>query len=91
MLDRVVDMLKVLLMLDCDDCGRSFDHSLVAFELADPYEWSSLSAELETLAEGAGWDFHKSRMRCDGCNSPDHPPRVRVKTVTRQKLNTTSR
>jgi hypothetical protein len=79
-------MLKVLLMLDCDDCGRPFDQSLVAFELSDPYEWSSLSAELETLAEGAGWDFHKTRMRCCDCNSPDHPPQVRVKTVTRPKV-----
>ncbi len=59
-------MLKVIVMLDCNLCGRLFDH-VSATEDRDPANWKSLCLDLEYTAEKNGWICHRSAHHCDYC------------------------
>jgi hypothetical protein len=61
-------MLKRLLMIDFDDHGHLFEESVVS---SDPMTWAMLASDAENQAADAGWDFHKTRVRCYSCDSPE--------------------
>jgi hypothetical protein len=68
-------MLKVILLLDCNECGVAMETALVS-SLFDARDWQSagyaLKDQLDRLAEEERWDFHNSRMVCGVCR-PDQP------------------
>jgi NifB/MoaA-like Fe-S oxidoreductase len=59
-------MLKIILMLDCNYCGESFDRIITSSE-RDPMAWKALSQDLEYKAENCGWSFHRSAHHCVYC------------------------
>ena len=65
-------MLKVVLLLDCNECGLSMEQALVC-SLHDARDWQSagytLMAELQTLATAEGWDYYNNRMCCGVCHA----------------------
>jgi hypothetical protein len=68
-------MLKVILLLDCNECGLAMESALVS-SLSDARDWQSagysLMDQLNRLAADERWDFNKSRMVCGVCR-PDQP------------------
>jgi len=65
-------MLRVLLLLDCNQCGFTMGYAPVD-SLLDARDWQSagytLMDELKELATSTGWDFHNNRMCCGACRS----------------------
>ena len=59
-------MLKVIVMLDCNICGRLYD-GITSSEDRDPMNWKSLALDLEYKAEGSGWTLQRSAHYCDYC------------------------
>ncbi len=68
-------MLKVILLLDCNECGQAMESALVS-TLSDARDWQSagysLMDQLNRLAADERWDLHNSRMVCGVCR-PDQP------------------
>jgi hypothetical protein len=62
-------MLKVLLLLDCDDCGHPLSQA-TACSVSDPMVWQAAGWDLVEEAQKIGWDFHKNHIRCSECNYP---------------------
>jgi hypothetical protein len=61
-------MLKVFLMIDCNDCGRPFDR-VTSSNDTDPIAWRALQADLEWTAQRRGWTHQRSAHYCDWCVS----------------------
>lgn len=59
-------MLKVLLMLDCDDCGYPLSQSTVCSD-RDPMIWQAAGEDLIYEATKQGWDFYKDQGHCPEC------------------------
>ncbi len=59
-------MLKSIVMINCDICGRTFEHLAIS-PADDPFIWSAITADLEKAAESVGWYFYKHEHRCDNC------------------------
>jgi hypothetical protein len=59
-------MLKTIAMINCDICGRTFEHLAVCAD-KDPMIWHEVTSDLEQAAEGAGWSFYHEEHRCAHC------------------------
>lgn len=63
-------MLKVILLLDCNECGLATETALVS-TLFDARDWQSagyaLMEQLHRIAEDEQWHFQNNRMICGIC------------------------
>jgi len=63
-------MLKVILLLDCNECGLAAETALVS-TLFDARDWQSagyaLMDQLHRIAKDEEWHFHNNRMICGIC------------------------
>lgn len=59
-------MFKLILIIDCDICGESFDRVALSTD-RDPTAWQYLTADLEMRAESRGWNLHRAEYRCYDC------------------------
>lgn len=70
-------MFKILISIQCEDCGDTHDISVLS-KRVDPFAWQTDAETLQTDAEGLGWDFFKT-VRCPYCSGAsgekfrDHP------------------
>ena len=70
-------MFKILISIQCDDCGDTHDASVLSKNI-DPLDWKTNADSLRADAEGIGWDFFKT-IRCQYCSGAsgemfrDHP------------------
>ncbi len=70
-------MFKILISIQCDDCGDTHDTSVLSKNI-DPLAWKTDADSLRADAEGNGWDFFKT-IRCQYCSGAsgemfrDHP------------------
>jgi hypothetical protein len=62
---RQPDMLKIIVIIDCDICGESFERIAVTTD-RNPQTWGCLPLSLEADAEHCGWDCY-SAHRCYDC------------------------
>jgi len=60
-------MLKVLLLLDCDNCGHPMSQSATSAD-RDPFVWRAVGEDLIYEATKQGWEFHGSDSSCPACN-----------------------
>jgi hypothetical protein len=61
-------MLKVIVMIDCNICGQSFDRVVTSCD-RHPEAWKFLACDLEYEAERSGWSLQRSAHHCDYCVS----------------------
>ena len=63
-------MLKVILLLDCNECGIAAETALVA-TIFDARDWQSagyaLMDQLNRIAKDEQWHFHNNGMICRLC------------------------
>ncbi len=59
-------MFKVLLLIDCDECGEPLDRSTVCSGRT-PEIWDAELEELVFEAANEGWDFYMNSSRCPQC------------------------
>jgi hypothetical protein len=60
-------MLKVLLLIDCDECGHPLSQATVC-SVHDPMVWEASIEDLVYEATGQGWDFYMKHYRCPACS-----------------------
>lgn len=69
--EEVATMLKVILLLDCNECGLAAETALVS-TLFDARDWQSagyaLMDQLHRIAEDEQWHFQNNRMICGICS-----------------------
>lgn len=67
-------MLKVIPLLDCNECGLSMETALVS-SLHYAEDWQSadytLMDELDRLAADERWDYRRGRMFCGVCRDEE--------------------
>jgi len=67
-------MLKVILLLDCNECGLAAETALVS-SLSDARDWQSagysLMDQLKRMATDEDWYFHNNRMICGLCRADE--------------------
>ena len=67
-------MLKVILLLDCNECGLAEETALVA-TLYDARDWQSagfaLMDQLHRIAKDEQWHFQNNRMICGLCHNDE--------------------
>jgi hypothetical protein len=61
-------VFKIIVMIDCNVCGRPFDQIATSSE-PDPLWWKSLSLDLEDVSQDSGWSFFRSAHYCGDCVS----------------------
>ncbi len=61
-------MLKVILMLDCNECGQPFDRVATSTD-CDPLAWKPLACALKYSAQRSGWSFQRGAHYCDYCDT----------------------
>ncbi len=64
-------MLRVVLTLDCNECGQSYDKAAVCTD-AEPFFWESFANDLMSCASFDGWytseyDDENRDILCDEC------------------------
>jgi hypothetical protein len=59
-------MLKVIVMLDCNICGKPFEN-IATSDTHDPLAWKALAHDLEDTAENHGWSLYRSAHHCELC------------------------
>lgn len=59
-------MFKVIIMLDCNICGQTFDRVATTTE-KEVLVWKALSLDLEDDAINRGWGFLRSCHYCEHC------------------------
>ena len=59
-------MFKVVLMIDCDQCGHPLSQATVSSE-RNPAAWDAELEEMMYEAAKQGWDFYKDISRCPEC------------------------
>jgi hypothetical protein len=60
-------MFKILLLIDCDECGHPLDRATVCSDRA-PAAWDAELEELMYEAANQGWDFYMHSSRCPQCS-----------------------
>jgi len=64
-------MLKVILLLDCNECGLAAETALVS-TLSDARDWQSagysLMDQLHRITKEEQWQFQNNRMICGLCH-----------------------
>ncbi len=67
-------MLKVILLLDCNECGLAAETALVS-TLFDARDWQSagyaLMDQVQRMAAEEDWCFHNNRMICGLCRADE--------------------
>lgn len=68
-------MLKLILLLDCDECGQARQQAPV-YSVFHTWDWyaavQTLMTELADAAREESWDYQSDRMLCGLCR-PDEP------------------
>lgn len=68
--EEEVTMLKVILLLDCNECGLAMETAPVS-SLHYAEDWQAagyaLMDELDRLAADERWNYRKGRMICGVC------------------------
>jgi len=59
-------MLKSIVMLNCDNCGCTFERLAICVD-ANPTIWGAVVTDLEYAAEDTGWFFYRHKHRCAHC------------------------
>ena len=59
------DMLKIIVIIDCDICGDSFERIAISTD-RNPQTWGHLPLSLAAEAETCGWDCY-SAHHCYDC------------------------
>jgi hypothetical protein len=62
---KQVDMLKIIVIIDCDVCGESFERIAISTD-RNPQAWGPLPLLLAAEAEMRGWDCHSADY-CHDC------------------------
>ena len=60
-------MFKILLLIDCDECGYPLDRATVCSDRA-PAVWDAELEELMYEAANQGCDFYMDSSRCPQCS-----------------------
>ena len=58
-------MLKIIIVINCDICGQSFDHIATSID-GNPMVWDYLLMDLEYRAERCCWSCY-SGHHCPSC------------------------
>jgi len=56
---KQADMLKIIVIIDCDICGESFERIAISTD-RNPQAWEHLPLLLAAEAEMRGWDCHSA-------------------------------
>lgn len=59
-------MLKLLLLIDCDECGYPVSQATVCC-VRDPLLWEETIEAMMFEATEKGWSFYKKYCRCPQC------------------------
>ncbi|MCI0561397.1 MAG: hypothetical protein MN733_23165 [Nitrososphaera sp.] len=59
-------MIKVLVMVDCDNCGQPWSNSRVSSD-PEPLIWQEEAYELIQEVKESGWAKHDHRIFCAQC------------------------
>jgi hypothetical protein len=59
------NMLKIIIIIDCDFCGESFSHIAISTD-RNPQTWGHLPLLLAAEAEMRGWNCHSADY-CSDC------------------------
>lgn len=76
-------MLKVILLLDCNECGLAAETALVS-TLFDARDWQSagyaLMDQLDRIARDEEWHFQNNRMICGICRCDEQEEELKRQT-----------
>jgi hypothetical protein len=59
-------MLKLLVIIECDNCGEAFEHIATSCD-RDPKAWRKLASELVSKAEERCWSMYGDTYACADC------------------------